>query len=163
MSAGLDHPVAETLVVHSFDDLAPKFRDELTAALDECNAQGLDAFAYETLRTDELQKLYYARGRTEIPPHYTVTNVPTAQYGWHFFGLAADIISKSKRWDVSDDWRQKVNAIMRRHDLKCGADWPHPDLPHVQWGKCRITPSNYARELFQDGGNPAVWAEVGAI
>ncbi len=31
-------------------------------------------------RSDELQRLYYARGRTIIPPHYTVTNAQSAQY-----------------------------------------------------------------------------------
>lgn len=163
MSAGLDHPTAESLVISSFDGLAPLFGAELTAALAECNAADLDAIVYETLRSDELQQMYYARGRTEVPPHYTVTNARTAQYGWHFFGLGADIISASKRWSVTAEWRESVNAIMRKHGLSCGADWPHPDLPHVQWGRCRRTPSAEARALYAQGGNAAVWAAVGAV
>lgn len=163
MSAGLDHPTAESLVVSSFDGLAPLFRASLTAALAECNAAELDAIAYETLRSDELQRMYYARGRTEIPPHYTVTNARTAKFGWHFFGLGADIISRSRRWNVTDEWRKSVNAIMRSHGLKCGADWPHPDMPHVQWGKCRRSPSNEARALYAQGGLAAVWRAVGAV
>jgi peptidoglycan L-alanyl-D-glutamate endopeptidase CwlK len=162
MSAGLDDATIEHMVESSLDVLAPKFRDALTAALKECNDAGLDAYAYETHRSDELQNIYWQRGRTVIPPNYTVTNVKSAQYGWHFFGLAADIISRSKRWDVSDDWRQKVCAIMRSHGLACGADWPHPDLPHVQWGKCKRSPSNEARSLFLYGGIQAVWGAVGA-
>ena len=165
MSAGGSHS-AESLVQRGFDGLAPKFREALEAALEECNANGLDAYAYETLRSDELQELYYARGRTDIdgefPLGHTVTNAKSAQYGWHFFGLAADIISKSKGWNVSDSWRRQVNIIMRKHGLACGADWPHPDFPHVQWAKCRRSPSDEARRLYAQGGLPEVWAAVGA-
>jgi hypothetical protein len=162
MSAGLDHPTAESLVVNSLDGVAPKFRDALEAALADCDAEGLDAIVYESLRSDELQRLYYARGRTEIPPHYTVTNAKTAQFGWHFFGLAADVISESNRWNVTDEWREQVNTIMREHGLDCGADWPHPDMPHVQWGKCKRSPSDEARRLYAQGGLQAVWEAVGA-
>jgi hypothetical protein len=165
MSAGAGHS-AESLVQRSFDGLAPKFREALEAALAECNAQGLDAYAYETLRSDELQALYYARGRTDIDgefgPGETVTNAQSAQYGWHFFGLAADVISRSKQWKVTDAWRRQVNIIMRKHGLACGSDWPHPDEPHVYWAKCRRTPSDEARRLYAQGGLAKVWAAVGA-
>ena len=163
MSAGLDHPTAESLVVSSLNGLAPLFRAALTAALAECNAAGLDAIAYETLRSDELQQMYYARGRTVIPPHYTVTNAQTARHGWHFFGLAVDVISASKRWDVTKEWRDTVSSIFKSHGCSAGADWPHPDLPHYQFGKCRRSPSNKARELYAQGGNAAVWQAVGAV
>lgn len=164
MSAGGDHPTAESLVVRTFDGLAPLFRNALTEALKACAEEGLDAIAYETLRSDELQQMYYARGR---PPSEEypgpVTNARSAQYGWHFFGLACDVISASKRWAVTDEWRRDVNAIMREHRLACGADWPHPDYPHVQWGKCKRSPSDEARALYAQGGNAAVWQAVGAI
>lgn len=163
MSAGLDHPAAETLVVRSLDGLAPKFRAAVEAALAECQEKNLDAIVYESLRSDELQKLYYARGRTEIPPDYTVTNAKSAQYSWHFFGLGVDVISKSKRWDVSDDWRAKVSAIFTHHMCAAGAYWPHPDYPHYQWYLCRRSPSDEARRLYAQGGLPAVWRAVQAI
>lgn len=166
MSAGTNHPTAESLVQRDFGGLAPKFRKALLEALVECNTSGLDAYAYETLRSDELQELYYARGRTDIDGEFplgeTVTNARTAQFGWHFFGLAADIISKSKGWKVSDTWRASVNIIMRGHGLACGSDWPHPDTPHVYWSKCRMSPSDEARRLYKQGGLPAVWQAVGA-
>jgi hypothetical protein len=163
MSAGLDHPAAESMVVSSLDGLAPKFREAVLAGLKECAEAGLDAIVYESLRSDELQKLYFARGRTEIPPNYTVTNVPTAQYGWHFYGLAVDIISKSKRWGAGEKWNLQVAALMRAQGLDAGMDWPHPDVPHYQWGKCKRSPSSYARSLYAEGGALAVWKEVGAI
>lgn len=162
MSAGLDDATIEHMVENSLDVLAPKFRDALSSALGECNDRGLDAYAYETHRSDELQNIYWQRGRTVIPPHETVTNVKSAQYGWHFFGLAGDIISRSRRWSVTGEWRQSVCEIMRKHGLDCGYDWPHPDPPHVQWGRCRRSPSNEARALFLSGGIGAVWDAVGA-
>lgn len=163
MSAGGDHPSAESLVVRSFDALAPKFRSALTLALKECNDQGYDAFAYETTRSDELQQMYWARGRppTDEYPE-PVTNARSAQYGWHFFGLASDIISQSHRWTVTPAWRSAVNDVMRKHGLDCGADWPHPDLPHVQWGTLKRSPSDEARRLYAEGGNALVWRAVGA-
>lgn len=166
MSAGGSHS-AESLVQRSFDGLAPRFRASLEAAIRECNQSGLDAYAYETLRSDELQELYYARGRTDIDGEFplgeTVTNARSAKYSWHFYGLAADIISKSKQWKVSDEWRRSVNAIMRKHGLACGADWPHPDEPHVYWKKCKRSPSDEARRLYAEGGLHAVWEAVGAL
>ena len=163
MSAGLDHPDAESLVVSSLDGLAPKFRLAVQAGLVECHEAGLDAIVYESLRSDELQRMYYARGRTVIPPKYTVTNAASAQFGWHFYGLAVDIISKSKRWDAGDKWNLQVAALMRAQGLDAGMDWPHPDIPHYQWGKCKRSPTSYARSLYTTGGLIAVWTEVGAI
>jgi hypothetical protein len=163
VSAGLDHPDAESLVVSSLDGLAPKFRLAVEAGLKECTEAGLDAIVYESTRSDELQKIYYARGRTVIPPKYTVTNAASAQFGWHFYGLAVDIISKSKRWDAGDKWNLQVAALMRAHGLDAGMDWPHPDIPHYQWGKCKRSPTSYARQLYATGGLEAVWKEVGAL
>lgn len=162
MSAGLDHPDTDAMVVSSLDDLAPAMRAAVASAIEECNDNRLDAVVYESLRSDELQHIYWCRGRTEIPPDYTVTNVESAQYGWHFFGLAVDVISASKRWDVTPDWRHQVTEIFKRHGLSAGAEWPHPDEPHYQFGKCRRSPSNEARALYAQGGLPAVWAAIGA-
>lgn len=33
----------------------------------------------------------------------------------------------------------------------------------IQWGKCRTSPSQHAIELSREGGNEAVWRDVGAI
>jgi hypothetical protein len=162
MSAGLDHPDTDAMVTSSLDLLAPQVRIAAAAALKECNDERLDAIAYETRRSDELQRIYYQRGRTVIPPSYTVTNVASAQYGWHFFGLALDVISASKRWDVTPEWRHQVTEIFKRHGFAAGAEWPHPDEPHYQWAKCRRSPSDEARSLYAEGGLEAVWQAVGA-
>ena len=60
--------------------LAPKFAQAVIAAIAECQKAGLDAKVYEGYRSQELQALYYARGRTVIPPTRPVTNAPTNLY-----------------------------------------------------------------------------------
>jgi hypothetical protein len=42
-------------------------------------------------------------------------------------------------------------------------DWHHPDLPHVEFGRCKDSPSDEARRLYSDGGVKAVWRAVGAL
>jgi peptidoglycan L-alanyl-D-glutamate endopeptidase CwlK len=145
--------------------LAPKFRDAVQAAIDECNASGFDAIVYEAYRNLQLQQIYYARGRTVIPPLHTVTNAPTNLYSWHGFGLAVDVVSKSKYWnpDKGEAWFKDVADIFKKHDCKWGGDWKHPDTPHMQWGQCKPSPSDDARSLLASGGFEAVWQAVGAV
>lgn len=143
--------------------LAPAFRAAVDAAITECHAAGLDAMVYETYRSDELQAVYYARGRTVVPPHDTVTNARSNLYSWHGYGLAVDVISRSKEWNVSDAWFASVATIFKKHGCKWGGDWTSPDKPHFQWGHCRPSPSDLARELIRTKGVEAVWEAVGAL
>ena len=66
MSAGTTDSALR--VNRDLDLLAPRFSAAVQAALAECAAGGLDAFVYEGYRSQELQALYFARGRTIIPP-----------------------------------------------------------------------------------------------
>lgn len=163
MSGQLDaNDGAEELVTNDLDTLAPKMRERVDAAIWDCHDVGLDAIVYETMRTAELQALYYARGRTRIPPYQRVTNVADAQYGWHFYGLAVDVISRKNRWAVTKDWQTKVADIFMEHGLDWGGNWNHPDYPHFQFAGIRDTPSDKARSLYAAGGLVAVWKAVGA-
>lgn len=163
MSAGLDfNDGAEALVESSLDGLAPKMRERVEAALADANRHGLDAVVYESTRSDELQRLYYARGRTTVPPYRRVTNASTAQDGWHFYGLAVDVISKRDRWEVRGDWWLKLAAIFKEHGLDWGGDWESPDDPHFQFAGLRKSPSDKSKNAYQSGGKEAVWELVGA-
>ena len=153
---------AEELVCCDTSGLAPKMRDRVEAALAAANAAGLDAILYETTRSDELQRMYYARGRTTVPPYRRVTNVESAQYGWHFFGLAVDVIPASKRWEVPDIWWMKLAVIFKEYGLDWGGDWESADNPHFQFAGIRKSPSDKARKLYANGGKEAVWEVVGA-
>src|SRR4051812_24079587 len=90
--------------------LAPKFRQAVEAAIADCNSQGMEAMVYEGYRSQELQKLYYARGRTIIPPTRTVTNAPTNLYSWHGYGLAVDVVHQRLFWNPPEGelWFKKV-------------------------------------------------------
>lgn len=140
---------------HDLDALAPKMRDRVRAALDDCHAAGLDAVVWETTRCDELQRIYFARGASKAP---------SAQQGWHFFGLAVDVISASKQWNVTPEWRHAVTVIFKANGMDWGGDWPHfHDYPHYQLHGLRPSPSQRARDLYAEGGLRAVWQAVGAL
>jgi len=142
--------------------LAPKFCAAVLDALNGCTAAGLDAIVYETVRSPQLAALYYARGRTIIPPTATVTNAPNETWTWHGYGLAVDVIHRVKQWDMPPSWFADVAAIFKRYGCKWGGDWRQKDLPHHQWAACKPSPSNQARALLAAGGLPAVWRAVGA-
>jgi D-alanyl-D-alanine carboxypeptidase len=144
--------------------LAPAFRAAVEAAIAECNSEpnSLDAMVYETYRSNELQVVYFARGRSVIPPTAPVTNAMNNLFSWHGYGLAVDVIHRTKHWNAGDQWFRKVAEIFKKHGCKWGGDWTKPDLPHFQWGLCRASPSPQARELMRTGGVLAVWEAVGA-
>jgi hypothetical protein len=158
MSAG-----AAPLVDRDVNKLAPKFRKAVLAAVASCVLRGLDVFVFETYRSPELQALYYARGRTIIPPEKPVTNARSNLYSWHGYGLAVDVISRSKGWDQPEDWWSAVAQEFEMEGCKWGGNWRQRDMPHQQFGACKPSPSDRARELYRTGGLHAVWGAVGAI
>ena len=159
MSAG---PGAPPSVSDDLALLAPRFRAAVEAAIGECNAQGLDAFVYEAYRSNELQQVYYARGRTVFPPDKPVTNAPTNLFSWHGYGLAVDVISRAKSWSQPDEWFARVAEHFKQQGCKWGGDWKQRDLPHFQWGPCQPSPSDLARQIIAAQGMRAVWKAVQA-
>jgi hypothetical protein len=144
--------------------LAPRFNEAVIAAIAECNKQGYDAWIYEAYRTNELQELYYRRGRVVIPPKKPVTNAKTNLYSWHGYGLAVDVVSKARLWepDGGTQWFRAIAEIFKRHDCKWGGDWIKADPPHFQWGRCKPSPSDLARLILREDGTGGVWKAVGA-
>ena len=163
MSAG--QGIAVPQISRDLSLLAPLFQKAVEAAIKECNDAGIDAFVYEAFRSNELQAIYYARGRTVIPPKNKVTNAKTSLYSWHGYGLAVDVISKSKLWTPAEGekWFRKVADIFKKHNCKWGGDWTDPDTPHFQWARCKPSPSDLARLLLAEDGHEAVWTAVGAL
>ena len=145
--------------------LAPAFGRAVAAAIAECNdaTRKLDAMVYETYRSTELQALYYQRGRSIKPPLTTVTNAQSNLFSWHGYGLAVDVIHRTKEWSVPDAWFRDVADVFKAHGCKWGGDWTHPDMPHFQWGLCKASPSDRARELMRSSGVLSVWEAVGAL
>jgi peptidoglycan LD-endopeptidase CwlK len=160
MSAGSTD--ARLRVHNELEELAPRFRAAVERALAECRKRGLDAFVYEAYRTQELQAEYFSRGRTKIPPVKPVTNAPDNLSSWHGYGLAVDVISRSKHWGAGDRWFRDVAAVFKANECKWGGDWKSVDLPHFQWHLCKASPSTEARRLITTAGVQAVWEAVGA-
>lgn len=164
MSAGTHGEYPGEAPVHVIDDLtrlAPAVERNVRAALAECLAAGFDVIVHETERTQETQAIYYARGRTQIPPTSTVTNAANALDAYHIFRVAVDVISQSKGWDVSADWHAGVAEIFKRNGMAWGGDWPHfKDLPHFQAASLpHLSPSEDAKARFAaDGGPEGCWA-----
>lgn len=164
MSAGKvgEYPgEAPITVISDPAELAPQFRATVLAVVRELRAQGYDAIIHETYRTHETALVYYARGRTQIPPAETCTNAPDETWSWHGYKLACDIISEAKGWDAPETFCRALRDTAVRHGLASGYDWKRQDKPHVQPGNVRVTPSEHARELLASGGIAAVWAAVG--
>jgi hypothetical protein len=164
MSAGSND--SELMVNRDTSRLAPAFADAVQKALEECNSvKRLDAIIYEGYRSQALQSLYYQRGRTIIPPYKKVTNAPTNLHSWHGFGLAVDIVHKTKFWSPpgGDTWFRNVAEIFKRHSCMWGGDWKMADLPHFQWYRCPPSPSDTARQLIVDQGMLAVWEKFEAV
>jgi hypothetical protein len=179
VSAGRDAPALaiaarpELLVQSSLEPVAPQFRAALEAGLTACQAAGLDAVVYETVRSPALQELYWHRGRPptlEYPRPVTYARDPFD--AWHVYGLAADVISHRDRWfavlpsmiaglgpDAIRDvisararqaalWFRAMADVMRAHGLAWGGDWHRADPPHVQWGRCAPSPTIRSRNAY---------------
>ena len=158
MSAGAVGPSPD----NDLGKLAPKFSAAVTQALAACRAAGLRAVVYEAVRSEDLQALYYQRGRTIIPPSSTVTNAQSNLYSWHGYGLAVDVIHETLGWDAGEGWFEAVATHFRAANCRWGGDWKFKDLPHFQWGACKPSPSDRAREILATDGLAAVWTAVGA-
>lgn len=160
MSGRLGAPVPT--VDRDLTKLAPKFEAAVQVALASCAQAGLEAVVYEASRSADLQELYYARGRTDVPPTETVTNARSNLYSWHGYGLAVDVIHETLQWDAGDAWFATVATHFRAAGCRWGGEWKFKDLPHFQWGLCRPSPSDRARTLLAEGGLQAVWKAVDA-
>ncbi len=168
---------AEPAAIASLDVLAPKFREKVDRVLARLVMRGwVGACVLESQRTTERQVWLYGFGRDYDDDRGIVTNVPTAETGWHFFCVAVDFGLKG-RTNVPAKFYADVFDLVEAVGLTSGADWNHngtPDSqepgkhfcdgPHAQWWVegMHVSPSDRARELYAQGGLPAVWAALEA-
>lgn len=151
-------PPPEVPSDRSTGSLAPKFRDAVNAILADMG----DAKISEGLRTFERQSYLYGFGREYDDGRGIVTNASSNLTSWHGYGLAVDIVHATLEWDAGDKWFRLLGDTAKAHGCSWGGDWFHPDLPHVQFGTLKDSPSGEARQLIADGGVEAVWDAVGA-
>lgn len=151
----------------STTSLAPGFRVIVDAVIDDMRLAGFDAVVFETGRTSERQRFLYGFGRDYDDGRGVVTHSSDADETWHFYGLAVDIISRSKLWNAPDEFWKKLHQVGRARGLRSGADWDNDgvmddwDKPHMQPAHLKRSPSPRAARLHAEGGNSRVWQEVG--
>jgi hypothetical protein len=145
--------------------LAPLFAEKVFTVLADMKAKGHDAVVCEAFRSDERQEYLYGFGRDYDDGRGIVTQAPTGAKSQHRYGLAVDIYSASQQWDAPPRFWTDLRDCAVALNLTSGADWTHPDRPHVQhWCEgMHVTPSDHAWELLQSQGVEAVWKEVRAV
>lgn len=166
-------PPPPKLVPHQSDLslVAPAVQRAVEAVLASMREKGWKPRVFETLRTLERQAYLHGFGRLydeyddKGRPRGIVTKVQDARSGWHFYGLAVDIVEDDRDpWVAPLAFWNDLGTAAEANGLAWGGRWKDPyDAPHIQWGGCRRSPSKRARELYAQGGAEAVWREVGAL
>ena len=109
--------------------LYPPFMNKLVNVSKEYNKydQVNKVFAYETFRSNELQKVYFNRGASKV-----------RRFGMHFFGIAADLVHLDDKDgdDVQDkgefvSW-EKLNYSLLQELSNA------QDLTHLAWETCHF-------------------------
>jgi hypothetical protein len=161
-------------------ECAPLFVEKAWTVLREMARRGFPAIVREARRTEERQVYLWKMGREWDDGRGVVTHAATAMKGWHFFGLAVDICSAAHPDNdekVPTAFWTALREVATECGLTSGDDWDRDGIPveddpdehtadhqHVQW-HCpgmHVTPSDHARELYQQGGLEAVWRELNA-
>jgi hypothetical protein len=160
---------ARKLVCRDVSKLAPKFNIAVRTWIADANASGKDLEINETTRCEALGLLYFQLGRTKAP---------TVWKSWHAYGLAVDVVSHSRGWAVWPEWNgerfvggdptwyEPVVEMAKSYGMHWGGDWrSFKDCPHFQHHCDGMyeSPSDYARQLYLEGGVGAVWKAVNAI
>lgn len=97
----------------------PSFAKAVKRVLLRMRAMGFDAVVNNGLRTPEQARANAAKG------------VGIAD-SMHIYGLAVDIVSKSKGWNVPTTFWSALNSIAVSEGLTTGLYWTKPDPAHVQ-------------------------------
>jgi hypothetical protein len=157
---------------------APRFVKQVDILMASMVERGHDPVVFESLRTQERQAYLYGFGRRYDDGRGVVTKAVTAMDGWHFFGLAVDIISRKRLWDDSyvEFWTD-LRILGTETGLCSGNDWDRDnvpgendpdehfhDKPHIQWWCTGMTikPLPVIRNLYEQGGREAVWRHLRA-
>lgn len=160
----LPKPPAEVPVTSRVTALAPKMQVAVEAIVKQMADLGHKAKVFETLRTAERQAFLYGFGRTYDDGRGTVTKVQDARKGWHYYGLAVDIVQNdASPWDAPQAFWQTLGKCAEANGLTWGGRWKFLDLPHSQWAGCPTSPTALDIALAAESGIEAVWKKYGAI
>lgn len=139
-------------------------RTQVECTLAKMRAGGWSPKVYETYRSDRRQRYLYSYGRTR--PGAKVTNVATAQTGFHYWTLGADIIDATRLWSAPERFWYWLGQHAESCGLVAGAFWKSfPDRPHIQfaaWESASRRPA-WVRRLQAEGKRDSLLLRLGAI
>ena len=124
--------------------------------------------SFECARSGARQHWLFGSGRTYAGPW--LTNSDSCFTSWHGFGLADDVVPRAVHtdgsfgdftWDVPAGVWAVLYEAATENGCTTGLHWHSQDDDHVQPANVKVSPSDNARELFANGGLPAVWAACG--
>ncbi len=148
---------------NSLDVLPVGVRRQVDCTLDKMRAGGWSPRVFETYRSDRRQRYLYSYGRTR--PGAKVTNVATAQTGFHYWTLGADVIDAKKLWNANPKFWYWLGQHAESCGLVAGAFWKSfPDRPHVQfaaWESASKRPA-WVRRLQAEGKRDSLLLRLGA-
>lgn len=139
--------------------LYPPLEKRVRKYIRDVESQGVPLLIIRGLATYAEQDALYAKGRTASGPRVTKAR---GGYSSHNFGLAVDVAPDDvdkpglqPDWDGSQpEWKIIVDTAPW-HGLNSGVTFG--DKPHLYLKELRDTPDDAVRELFENGGLPAVW------
>jgi hypothetical protein len=147
----------------SLDVLPVGVRRQVDCTLDRMRAGGWNVRVFETYRSDRRQRYLYSYGRTR--PGARVTNVATAQTGFHYWTLGADVIDAKKLWNASPKFWYWLGQHAESCGLVAGAFWKRfPDQPHIQyaaWESASQRPA-WVKRLQAEGKRDSLLLRLGA-
>jgi hypothetical protein len=148
---------------NSLEVLPVGVRRQVDCTLAKMQAGGWSATVFETYRSDRRQRYLYSYGRTR--PGAKVTNVATAQTGFHYWTLGADVIDAKKHWKASPKFWYWLGQHAESCGLVAGAFWKSfPDQPHIQfaaWESAARRP-DWVKRLQSEGKRDSLLLRLGA-
>jgi peptidoglycan L-alanyl-D-glutamate endopeptidase CwlK len=143
----------------------PALADKITTLAEMLEQESIEIIVTAGLRTWAEQNALYAQGRTA--PGNIVTNAKGGE-SWHNFGVACDCAvlnpDGSVDWNASHPQWKRMEAVGISLGLVSGANWLRlQEAPHFQLtGRFPVSPDDEARQIYQNEGQAAFWAEVNA-
>lgn len=157
----LPRPATDVPMDRDLKKLAPGFRVRVEQIVASLIAQGFDPIVVEAFRTDARQRHLYGFGRTYDDGRGIVTNAKDASQSMHGYGLAVDIVSKSKTWSAGPKFWEALAATAEKHGCVAGLRWKMKDSPHIQMGGRTPQSPSLSMKGLRLASLPLVWKTLG--
>lgn len=147
-------------------DVNPVLAAKIRQMADILDLENIFIVVTSGVRTWADQHKLYSQGRTTLGN--IVTNAD-AGHSWHNYGLACDCApvnaDETIDWEPSHPQWKRMETVGVGLGLVSGANWLRlVDAPHFQYtGRFPVSPDDESRQIFQNEGTAAFWAEVNRV